>query len=108
MASITPAVVNGLKLSAAYSGLVGELANGEFLLWMPAQKITPEIRYGYSGKADWSFYGFVNSDFVMTQDHVNPMEQNTPAYTWSISGWVLNLKPKGKLRAEPDGQQPAR
>ena len=94
MASITPAVVNGLKLSAAYSGLVGELANGEFLPWMPAQKITPEIRYGYSGKADWSFYGFVNSDFVMTQDHVNPMEQNTPAYTLVNFGLGVEFKAK--------------
>ncbi|HPE56579.1 MAG TPA: TonB-dependent receptor [Bacteroidales bacterium] len=94
VASITPAVVNGLKLSAAYSGLVGELANGEFLPWMPAQKITPEIRYGYSEKADWSAYGFVNSDFVFTEDHVNPMEQNTPAYTLVNFGLGFEFKAK--------------
>jgi len=90
--SITPSLVKGLKLSAAYSGLVGKLGNGEYLPWMPAQKVTPEVRYTYREEQQWSTYGFVNSDFVLEQDLVNPMEKSTPAYTLVNAGLGFEYK----------------
>jgi iron complex outermembrane receptor protein len=86
MLSITPEFLDGFKISADYSGLIGELGNGEYLPWMPAQKLTPEIRYSYRRSRNWSVYGFINSDFVLEQDLVSPMEKSTPAYTLLNSG----------------------
>jgi iron complex outermembrane recepter protein len=92
VASLTPLFANGLKISAAYSGLVGKLDNGEYLPWMPAQKLTPEIRYAYREKQRWSAYGFVNTDFVLEQNQVNPMETTTPAYTLLNAGLGLEYE----------------
>ena len=80
-ASITPESIKGFTLSMAYEGLVGKLDNGEYLPYMPAQKLTPEIRYKRQKEHYGSFYGFVNTDFVLSQTLVNPAEKTTPAYT---------------------------
>jgi len=92
VASLTPSRVKGLKISAAYSGLVGKLDNGEYLPWMPAQKLTPEIRYAYREKQKWSAYAFVNSDFVLKQSLLNPMEKITPAYALLNAGLGFEYK----------------
>jgi len=84
---------NGLKISASYSGLVGKLDNGDYLPYMPAQKITPEIRYELNGK-NRSYYGFVNSDFVLQQNLVNPRENETPAYRLVNAGIGAQLSRK--------------
>ena len=84
---ITPVFAKGLKLSASYSGIVGKLENGEYLPYIPAQKVKPELRYDYpQNKKRWSAYGFVNADFVFEQDKVNSAETVTPSYTLLNAG----------------------
>lgn len=84
---ISPPFTKGVRLAATYSQLVGKLDDGEYLPYMPAQKVKPEIRYDYSMKNGKSFYGFVSSDFVLTQDKINVEENETPAYTLLNAGF---------------------
>ncbi len=92
--SVTPQFVSGLKVSASYSGLVGKLAGNEYLPYMPAQKIKPEIRYDHSGSNKTSVYGFVNTDFVTRQTRVNKMETETPAYQLLNAGVGMSCHSK--------------
>lgn len=80
--SFTPLLLSGLELSTSFSGLIGELSNGTYLPFMPAQKLKPQIRYEWTGfKKGGSFYAFVNSSFVDRQERVNPQEAESQGYT---------------------------
>lgn len=79
--SVTPSYIKGLKISASYAGLIGELDNGDYLPYMPAQKMTPEIHYSYVKNENRSAYLFINNDFVLAQNLVNPEEKPTPSYS---------------------------
>lgn len=84
---LTPPVVEGLKLSVGFSGLVGVLSNGTYLPFMPAQKLKPEIRYETKmAKKGGSFYMFANSSIVNAQQLENPEETETPGYTLVNAG----------------------
>lgn len=85
-AAVKPVFAKGVKLSASYTQLIGQLGNGEYLPFMPAQKIKPEVRYDHTSDKGRSVYCFVNSEFVMTQDKVNPEEKTTPGYTLLNAG----------------------
>lgn len=85
--SITPPQTKGLRISASYSGLVGKLSNGEFLPWMPAQKVRPEVAYSCQYNAKWSFRGFVNTDLVMRQYLTFSTEKSTPSYQLLNAGF---------------------
>lgn len=74
-----PEQLEGLKLSASYSMLIGRLETGEYLPYMPANKFTPEIRYE-TQKEQRSIYIFGNTNFVAGQPLANTYENPTPAY----------------------------
>ncbi len=78
--SINPPFAKGFKISATYSGLIGALNNGDYLPYMPAQKIVPEIRFKSRKIAKKTFYCFVNTDFVFKKELVNAVESQSPAY----------------------------
>ncbi len=90
--SLTPNFIKGLKLAASYAELIGELSTGEYLPYMPAQKIKPEIRYSHAVTKDLSAYCFVNTHFVMQQSLVNSQEKITPSYQLVNSGAGMTLK----------------
>lgn len=75
----SPKLIKGLNASCSYSTLVGELENGEFIPWMPANKVKPEIKYDKNIN-EKDFYVFGNTDIVMSQLNVNPNENSTPFY----------------------------
>ncbi|MCF8278610.1 MAG: TonB-dependent receptor [Flavobacteriales bacterium] len=87
MVSITPPQVSGLRISASYAGLIGKLNKGEFLPWMPAQKIRPEVAYNHQYNTQWSFHGFVNSDLVLPQKLIYSSEASTPSYQLLNAGF---------------------
>lgn len=96
--AFTPKHVKGLKLTAVYSGLVGKLDNGDYLPYIPAQRVKPELRYDYLGTKKWkSAYGFVNTNIVMQQTLLNPAETKTPSYTLLNAGVGFEVK-SGRLR----------
>ncbi|CAG5078514.1 TonB-dependent receptor [Parvicella tangerina] len=71
--------LKGIKLSGSYALLIGELENGEYLPYMPANKLTPEVRYERTLK-NRTFYVFSNANIVSSQQLVNPYEDNSPGY----------------------------
>ncbi len=81
-----PRFVEGLKVSASYAELTGQLVNGEYLPYMPAQKLKPEIRYDGSRENGSSFYGFVNTELVLDKNEVNSEESATMGYTLLNAG----------------------
>lgn len=89
--SYSPEVLEGAKISASYTELIGQLDNGEYLPYMPAQKIKPEIRYDYNKGSGKMMYGFVNTEFVLTQNKVNSEEQTTPSYTLLNAGFGMTF-----------------
>lgn len=81
------------EVSASYSELIGRLYNGEYLPYMPAQKIKPEIRYNRkSDNSSW--YCFINNDFVLEQNLINSEENTTPSYNLLNAGIGATLKRK--------------
>ncbi len=83
----TPLFTSGWRIAAAYSGMVGKLANGNYLPYIPAQKIRPEIRYDApSRKNGRTLYGFVNMELVMQQTQVHTAETITPSYNLLNAG----------------------
>lgn len=96
-----PQKIKGLKISGSYAMLIGQLENGEYIPYMPANKFTPEIRYNIE-KEEKTFYVFGNSNIVMQQSLTNTYENSTPSYvlvnagagmSWSSSkaNYSLNL-----------------
>lgn len=92
VAGFTPSFVKGLKVTAAYSGLIGELADGDYLPFMPAQKLKPEVRYEKDFSDKCAAYGYVNADIVMFQGLVNSAEMTTPAYNLLNAGAGITVK----------------
>lgn len=83
---LKPARVKGLSLSADASGLVGLLAEGEYLPYMPAWKLKPGIRLE-RGNADglrWSV--FISWQWVMSQERLAAEELPTPSYQLANAG----------------------
>lgn len=74
-----PIQLDGLKISASYAMLVGQLDNGDYLPYMPANKLTSEVRYTRSKKQS-QWYVFSNVNLVMSQTLTNPYEWSTPQY----------------------------
>lgn len=85
----SPERVKGLKFSGAYSFLIGQLENREFLPYMPANKITPELRYETT-KNENKWFVFANTNFVMQQELVNTYENQTPSYFLVNAGAGIN------------------
>lgn len=77
---LKPKTVKGLSISGKYSQLIGQMLTGEYLPYMPAQKLKPEVRYDFLLRKQNKSYAFVNNAFVFQQQKVNPYESPTPAY----------------------------
>ncbi|MCB0805777.1 MAG: TonB-dependent receptor, partial [Bacteroidales bacterium] len=91
MLKYQPALFKGLRISASYEALVGKLIGGEYLPYMPARKLKPEVRYEREFDRQVSGYAFMNNEFVFTQNLVNPLEQETPAYQLFNAGAGVTL-----------------
>ena len=92
--SVTPAFAKGIKLSVTYEEMTGRLLSGEYLPFMPQQKVKPEIRYNYSRDKKGTGYVFFNADLVMRQSLVNSGETPTSAYKLFNAGLGIILKTK--------------
>tara|TARA_R110002050_G_scaffold93616_2_gene195509 strand:- start:5237 stop:7477 length:2241 start_codon:yes stop_codon:yes gene_type:complete len=89
-----PEILNGLKVSVNYTGLIGQLRNGDFLPFMPAQSIKPELRYEGPEKSKFLSYYFVNSNFVLSQKLVSPSESTSPSYQLVNAGFGFSRRTK--------------
>lgn len=89
--TFTPNFVKGLKLSLSYNQVVGKLFNHTFLPYMPAQKISPEIRYDYS-TTKYAFYAFANMPIYLKQNRLHYTENPTPQYNLLNMGLGLTVK----------------
>lgn len=88
---VKPSFVKGLKLSTTYAMLIGQLGNGDYIPYMPANKLVPEIRYNLQ-KESKTFYIFSNAKIVVQQSLINPYENSTPAYTLYNAGAGITWK----------------
>lgn len=79
--SITPAFAKFWSLDFKYSGMIGQQADASNLPFIPAQKLTPELRYDNDkGKKADAVFVFVNTDFVFQQNNIAEEETVTGAY----------------------------
>ncbi|MEZ5013018.1 MAG: TonB-dependent receptor [Chitinophagales bacterium] len=75
------------KLKCAWSGMHATTEDGNYLPFIPADKITPEIRYTPKDKEKLQdMYVFVNCDLVQEQNEIAPEETSTPSYTLLNAG----------------------
>lgn len=88
-----PQMIKGLEFSSSYSGLIGQLDNGQYLPYMPAQKFHPEISYKKQ-RNNKKIYAFVNADLVMPQNLVNNAEKKTPGYQLINTGIGIDFTKK--------------
>jgi iron complex outermembrane receptor protein len=90
--------VRQVSIGASYAGLIGKLDYGEYLPYMPAQKVEPEIRWESLPNAEGrKGFAFLITDFVFQQDKLNGQETNTPSYTLLNAGIGMTLE-KGQFR----------
>ncbi len=79
--SCVPSFLKQSKIQIAYSGMIGQTADGNHLPFIPAQKITPELRFEFAEiKRLRDFYFFVSNDFVCRQNNTAPEETSTNSY----------------------------
>lgn len=78
--------IKGLSASGTFSTLVGELESADYLPYMPATKVMPELRYTYTPKNQCTGYAFVNNQFVLQQTLVSAPETPTPGYSLLNAG----------------------
>lgn len=92
--TLVPPKFKRINVSLGYSTLVGKLTSGIYLPYMPATKLTPEIRYQTSSANKWVGFCFVNSTIVSRQDQLNPQETTTPSYQLINAGIGVTRKVK--------------
>lgn len=79
--STTPAFLHHGKVQITYAGMIGKTADRNYLPFIPAQKITPEIRYEFAEiKKLKNTYIFINTDIVFAQKNIAPEETTTEGY----------------------------
>ncbi|NOX46145.1 MAG: TonB-dependent receptor [Chlorobi bacterium] len=82
MLHIHPHPLDWLHLKTSYSYVLGQQENGDYLPFIPAQKIHFEIelqKKSWKGLSNLFFK--MGSDFVFPQDNPAPFESKTPGYT---------------------------
>jgi iron complex outermembrane receptor protein len=91
-------LINNSKVSFTYAALIGKLSTGEYLPYMPAQKVKPQFDYDFilNKKHETKGYFFVNSEFIMQQNLLSASEKNTPAYTLLNAGLGLTFQQNNK------------
>ncbi len=75
------AMLKGAEIQSTYSGIVGTTSNGEYLPFIPAQKINNELKLKANtvGKLKNSFIG-IGYTYVWAQNTPNQFETRTDAY----------------------------
>ncbi len=101
---VLPVPRSGLSAALTFAQVTGRLSSGEFLPFMPARKLTPEIKYE-AVSSDYFFnYCFVNVECVYPQNQVNLYETASPGYqllnagfgfSWNTSRSACNLSLSG-------------
>jgi iron complex outermembrane receptor protein len=92
---VTP--VNYIEISSAYSQVVGQTDNHEYLPFIPAQKINSEVRLKKNNKLrarEW--YVFVSHSYVFKQSMPSQFETTTPSYNLVNAGMGTWFKVKNK------------
>ncbi|MCB9246339.1 MAG: TonB-dependent receptor [Flavobacteriales bacterium] len=79
-------------LSGTYSGLIGRMSNRDYLPFMPAQRIRPELRIDKLQSKIPISYCFFNAEFVLRQDRVAQQEVTTPSYQILNAGIGFRFK----------------
>jgi iron complex outermembrane receptor protein len=70
-----------LALKVGYSGMNSKTQDGNFTPYIPAQKITPSLRYSFLLKKDLPFECHTHVVTNFAQNHTAPFEIATPQYT---------------------------
>jgi iron complex outermembrane recepter protein len=84
-AEFHPEFIKKIILHSSYAGIVGKTDNGQFLPYIPARKITTEIKYlFFASRKNDSPYLKAGADFVLAQNDAYQFETTTPGY------WLLN------------------
>jgi iron complex outermembrane receptor protein len=92
---ITP--VNYIELSSAYSQVVGQTDNREYLPFIPAQKINSEVRLKKGNKRrERDSYLFLSHSYVFKQSMPSQFETATPSYNLVNAGIGTQLTVKNK------------
>lgn len=93
-AACLPDFLKHTKFQIGYSGMIGQTADGNNLPFIPAQKITPEIRLEFAElKQIQNFYFFLNNDFVLKQRNIAPGETITHGYRLLNAGAGCSYAP---------------
>ncbi|MCB0761214.1 MAG: TonB-dependent receptor [Flavobacteriales bacterium] len=74
-----PEIIHGPSLSISADGLVGRLEGGEYLPYMPANRLKPRLDYVREVNKRLSLNAYVENLWVAAQHLVNTLEQPTPA-----------------------------
>ncbi|MCB0819692.1 MAG: TonB-dependent receptor, partial [Bacteroidetes bacterium] len=69
-----------LSVSCTASGLEARLDGGNYLPWMPARKLKPEIKLSPQKEKWKNSFIYLNSDYVFAQNLVFPGETVSPSY----------------------------
>ncbi|CAN5239428.1 TonB-dependent receptor [soil metagenome] len=95
-----PVPVKGLEWTQTFSTVNGQLANGNYLPYIPANQWKHDIRYTFDVKDKLKqLYVFVSGNYVMKKTQVAVGETTTPAYFLLGAGLGGTIK-VGKQRLE--------
>ena len=85
VAEFHPQKIKRIIFRSSYSSVIGKTDDGEFLPFIPAQKVSPEIRYVFTSpeKKDPPFIR-IGADYVFAQNTPGQFETATSSY------WLLN------------------
>lgn len=85
--SCTPPAIKNTTARIAFSAMQGVKEDGSNLPFIPANKLTPELKYSVPQfKSAENIYAFVNSDFVFGQYNTAAYESSTPQYVLLNAG----------------------
>lgn len=78
--TLTVKPVRHLQTGVSYSGMVSKTKDGNYTPFIPAQKISPSVQYGFGLKRLDNLSVFTNADYCFAQNNVYPGEIATPRY----------------------------
>jgi iron complex outermembrane receptor protein len=96
-ASMAYNVNAALRISASYSGMISQTADGRYTPYVPAQKITPALAYNFKVKKLKSLVFYTNGDMVFAQNKVALYERGSSDYFLLNAGMSTSFRGKSKL-----------
>jgi iron complex outermembrane receptor protein len=94
---IIPVPAAGVSAVITYAQVMGVLDNGEYLPFMPARKLVPELRYEAGTSQSVFNYCFLSMDMVYAQHQVSTNEKTSPSYSLLNAGVGVTWQ-KTKMR----------